>query len=255
MLCVSIQNASATNSTSADDACYHNNIRNALSYGINTNKLGALLDKTYNFALQNRPQAPLALMQNKANLKSSAEAHASLCIFAHSGQSGVGENLFVGTEPSTMTHAKWLTERSRWQENAIADWAYEASFVSYPSGASVVTCEGGSTGSSCRSKIGHYTQMVWDSTIEVGCAAHYCPNGITNFNSGKSTNIVCHYSPQGNIYDGTDYLAPYTGQGVQPPANNPPGRQTCSTGAPGGSSGSGSSSGFPLSAIILLLNG
>ena len=253
-----VQSAFATNSTAADDACYHNNIRNALSYGTTFNKLGAGLNNTYNFALQNRPQTPLTLMQNKASLKSSAAAYASQCVFAHSGQPGVGENLFVGTELSTITDAKWLSQRTYWVENAIADWAYEARFVRYfntsPNDLAKCTTASGLTGSSCRSAIGHYTQMVWDTTVEIGCAAQYCPNGIANFNSGKSTNIVCHYSPQGNFFNGTDYLAPYDGQGVQSPASNPPSRQTCSTGASGGSSGSSGASGFPLTAIMLLLN-
>ncbi len=263
-----VQSAFATNSTAADDACYHNNIRNALSYGTTLNKMDTGLNNTYNFALQNRPQTPLTLMQNKASLKSSAAAYASQCVFAHSASgsadrpAGVGENLFVGTELSTITDAKWLSQRTYWVENAIANWAYEAKIVRYVNSSpkDLVKCTNGLTGENCRSEIGHYTQMVWDSTVEIGCAAHYCPNGITNFNSGKSTNIVCHYSPQGNYRENVNisvanYFAPYDGQGIlTDPTNNPPSRQTCSTGASGGSSGSSGPSDFPLSAIMLLLN-
>ncbi|ESO92461.1 hypothetical protein LOTGIDRAFT_233201 [Lottia gigantea] len=36
----------------------------------------------------------------------------------------------------------------------------------------------------------HYTQMVWSSSTEVGCAAHRCPD---------MHYLVCFYSPQGNI--------------------------------------------------------
>ena len=38
--------------------------------------------------------------------------------------------------------------------------------------------------------VGHYTQMIWSTTTEVGCATA---------DSSKCTYIVCHYSPAGNI--------------------------------------------------------
>lgn len=40
---------------------------------------------------------------------------------------------------------------------------------------------------------GHYTQMIWDETTEVGCAiAHHCgPNGISV--------LACNYAPAGNV--------------------------------------------------------
>jgi pathogenesis-related protein 1 len=42
---------------------------------------------------------------------------------------------------------------------------------------------------SCKGVCGHYTQMVWKNTTEVGCAAIEC-NGMTLW--------VCNYNPPGN---------------------------------------------------------
>jgi pathogenesis-related protein 1 len=51
---------------------------------------------------------------------------------------------------------------------------------------------------------GHYTQMVWNSTTEIGCG--YATND-------QSTYFVCRYSPAGNIFGQTAY-----GQVAPPPA-------------------------------------
>ncbi len=212
----------------SDEASLHNIVRDALSYGRTMSNLGPKLNQCYEFSRQNRPAARLPLMSNTSTLRNSAASWASGCNFAHSGWSGIGENLFVGTSITT----SWTLE------NAINDWAYEARFVSYPNGASTVGCNDGSSGSTCRSKIGHYTQMVWQTTTQVGCAIQSCPNGVTNFSSKQSQLIVCHYSPQGNYYNGTDYLAPYVGQGVVSPS------QACSSG----------SSGMIVAPIMLLLD-
>jgi len=242
------QYAMAINATNANDACYHNNVRTALSYGVTLTDLGPWLDKSYNFAAQNRPASPLATMQNSTSLKNSAANVAASCTFAHSHLTGVGENLFVGTEAPGTSNDEWLSDRNWWLKNAVSDWTYEALIVNYPTGANAVLCNDGSTGSTCRSKIGHYTQIMWDDTTQVGCAAQYCPGGISNFSSRESTLIVCHYSPQGNYYDGTNYLAPYPGVGIQAPYSNAPAQSTCNSGASGSNGGSDS-----LTAVIDLL--
>jgi hypothetical protein len=49
--------------------------------------------------------------------------------------------------------------------------------------------------------VGHYTQMVWSSTQEVGCAAVVC-NSNSPFGGRfgqRWTNVVCNYSPAGNF--------------------------------------------------------
>lgn len=64
-------------------------------------------------------------------------------------------------------------------QQAVDLWAAEGANYSYPSGA-------------CSGVCGHYTQIVWRTTLEVGCALHDCPN----LNFGSS--IVCDYGPGGN---------------------------------------------------------
>lgn len=50
----------------------------------------------------------------------------------------------------------------------------------------------------CTKVCGHYTQIVWASSYKVGCAVHYCPNGITSYSSAPSSIFVCDYGPPGN---------------------------------------------------------
>ena len=49
--------------------------------------------------------------------------------------------------------------------------------------------------------VGHYTQLVWKNTTNVGCGMVSCNN-----NDGTSTRtVVCNFSPPGNIDDPYDY--------------------------------------------------
>ncbi len=45
---------------------------------------------------------------------------------------------------------------------------------------------------------GHFSQIVWKATREVGCATQQCPNGVGNTQSGVGPYFtVCNYSPPG----------------------------------------------------------
>ncbi|HEY9737121.1 MAG TPA: CAP domain-containing protein [Trichocoleus sp.] len=64
---------------------------------------------------------------------------------------------------------------------AVEGWVNERNYYNYAAN----TCQAGQ-------QCGHYTQMVWRSTTEVGC-------GVAR-NANASREIwVCHYSPAGNI--------------------------------------------------------
>jgi len=80
----------------------------------------------------------------------------------------VGENIYASSGTAT-------------GQQAVTSWASEGANYNYATG----TCTGGTCG--------HYTQVVWRDTLEVGCALGTCPQ--LQF---KST-IVCDYGPGGNI--------------------------------------------------------
>jgi pathogenesis-related protein 1 len=84
------------------------------------------------------------------------------CGLQHDTNSGYGENLAAGTNltPSAAV-AMWAGERSQYTYNP----RYE--FVA-----------------------GHYTQIIWRSSVEIGCGAASCDS---------QTVIVCRYSPPGNV--------------------------------------------------------
>jgi hypothetical protein len=59
---------------------------------------------------------------------------------------------------------------------------------------------------------GHYSQMIWKGTQQVGCATHFCAPGTMN--SMGSWYTVCNYYPGGNM--GGAY-----GKNVFPPQGQP----------------------------------
>jgi hypothetical protein len=54
----------------------------------------------------------------------------------------------------------------------------------------------GATDSNCQGATAHFTQIVWKSTLRVGCASATCPVGPGN--PLKGTLWVCEYAPAGN---------------------------------------------------------
>jgi pathogenesis-related protein 1 len=78
----------------------------------------------------------------------------------------VGENIFGSGGPASAQEAVML-------------WVAEKSNYNYETNA-------------CNGVCGHYTQVVWRETLEVGCAVGNCP-GLTFGNS-----LVCDYGPGGN---------------------------------------------------------
>jgi len=87
------------------------------------------------------------------------------CAFKHSKYQ-YGENLFTGT--TGYFDAEYV----------VSAWGSEKEFYNYKKN----KCKNGEM-------CGHYTQMVWNNTTEVGCAKITC-NGMDIW--------VCEYNPPGN---------------------------------------------------------
>jgi hypothetical protein len=125
-----------------------------------------------------------------SDLAASATAYAEECIWQHdadrspdAGFSYVGENLYASTgQPS---NALIL--------NAVQSWADERLDYDF----------GTPTGQSGGAVVGHYTQVVWDDTEEVGCGYAYCDSieGV----SFSGTIVACRYGPGGNYNQQTPY--------------------------------------------------
>lgn len=91
--------------------------------------------------------------------------------FEHSGTRGVGENLWMGT-----------TKRFSYSR-MVDSWGNEKKFFvrgNFPN----VSSTGNWT------DVGHYTQVVWRNTTEVGCAIA---------SDGRNDYLVCQYNPPGNF--------------------------------------------------------
>eukprot|EP00953_Heterococcus_sp_UTEX-ZZ885_P005950 3684-Heterococcus_DN1.PRE.1 len=101
----------------------------------------------------------------------SAQAYANTCPSDHSG-SKYGENL------------AWMGRGTTQQ--AVQMWIDEKSAYSYGSN----SCAPGKV-------CGHYTQIVWRATTEIGCAKATC-GSFAILGDASGTVWVCQYSPPGN---------------------------------------------------------
>ena len=107
------------------------------------------------------------------------------CKPVHSGTAGVGENLFWASATtqtamsSTVVKTTTSTPQAVTSAQATDYWASEGKDYTY----STNTC---SSGKVC----GHYTQVVWKTTTDVGCGNAACADNTQIW--------VCQYTPPGN---------------------------------------------------------
>jgi uncharacterized protein YkwD len=106
-----------------------------------------------------------------------AAAYAAACIFDHSSTPGVGENLAAYAPPG-----------GRSAKAPVDGWASEEADYDYASN----SC---APGTIC----GHYTQMVWKTSLRVGCAVQACSQNSPFDNVTNWEVWVCQYSPPGNV--------------------------------------------------------
>ncbi|PZR10803.1 MAG: hypothetical protein DI536_19200 [Archangium gephyra] len=120
------------------------------------------------------PSPALPLVSWSASAASLAEDWARRCVFEHRDPSDLGENLHASSREPTITEV-------------IQGWAAEKSDYTYTTN----TCR---VGKQC----GHYTQVVWRSSVGIGCATQRCTTG-SPFGSGTWFLVVCNYDPPGNF--------------------------------------------------------
>ncbi|MBK7948411.1 MAG: Fis family transcriptional regulator [Deltaproteobacteria bacterium] len=124
-------------------------------------------------AVAPRPKTPLAPLRWSNALATQAAKTAARCDFDHS-RSPYGENLIArkSAHPPAVAVDVWLAER--------ADWS-----------PAMRRC---ASGRSC----GHYTQIVWRESRELGCASQRCERG-SPMGRGPWFLTVCNYAPAGNV--------------------------------------------------------
>lgn len=102
-----------------------------------------------------------------------AASWAAGCQWKHSGANGFGENIYAAA-------GQGVTGQS-----VVDSWASEDANYTYASNA-------------CSGVCGHYTQIVWRATTQLGCAVRECSTGSPFSNFPNWTFVVCNYTPPGN---------------------------------------------------------
>ena len=130
---------------------------------------------------------PLPALQWDPNLAAYAATWAAMCsdtnhdgLVDHNpnrtnvaGYSYIGENIYASSGTASAMQAVQL-------------WAAEKANYTYATNA-------------CSGVCGHYTQIVWRTTLKVGCALQNCP-GLQ-----YPSTIVCDYGPGGNFNGQSPY--------------------------------------------------
>jgi uncharacterized protein YkwD len=147
----------------------------SLSWGVYGQKLLSLSEKDRNSFIAEhqkwRAEVNSEPLKWNTDIQKKAEDYAlklaKLGRLKHS-ESGLGENLY------------WFSGQTFEPADATDAWGSEKSM--YQPGTKIST--------SNYQDFGHYTQMIWHKTTEVGCGVAQSPHG---------TFVVCQYNPPGNF--------------------------------------------------------
>jgi hypothetical protein len=123
------------------------------------------------------PKPPLEPLRWSAEVAATARRWADRCVYEHDPAleaAKQGQNLFASTDVRT-------------PQAAVDAWASEA-------GDYDLAANRCAAGKAC----GHYTQLVWRGTREVGCAARSCTRGSPFPGRSAWWLVVCNYAPPGN---------------------------------------------------------
>ncbi len=108
-----------------------------------------------------------------STVAAAAQTWANGCSFEHGGAGSYGQNLFASTGSTAPA-------------DVVTSWVGESAHYDYATN----TC---ASGDSC----GHYTQVVWRDSTQLGCGVANCTTG-SPFGSGSWQLWVCDYDPPGN---------------------------------------------------------
>ncbi|KAG3289604.1 serotriflin-like [Ictidomys tridecemlineatus] len=110
-----------------------------------------------------------------AEVAKNAEKWANRCTLSHSSRrqrkvsfANCGENLFMSSAPLPWSHIIQVFY------DEVKNFKYGVGDIR------------------ANSKTGHYTQLVWATSHEIGCALAHCPHKRLSYF------YVCHYCPEGN---------------------------------------------------------
>eukprot|EP00775_Hariotina_reticulata_P005870 gene5870-6111_t len=118
-----------------------------------------------------------APLEWSARLAREAADYAKLCKLQHDPDIDAGENLYAMT---------WAEDGAQRLREAISMWYDEVADYKYSQ-------------PGFSSKTGHFTQVVWAETSQLGCAVHLCSEGLGGLVSWPAgALVVCRYMDSGN---------------------------------------------------------
>ncbi|NWR61458.1 PI16 inhibitor, partial [Bucorvus abyssinicus] len=147
-----------------------------LSWSLTDEEKKIILDEHNKYRSQVSPPAvDMLKMSWDTELEAFAQAYAEKCIWDHNKERGRrGENLFAMAPILDL-------------EFAVEDWNGEEKYYN-------LTTSMCAPGQMC----GHYTQVVWASTQQIGCGATFCEK-IDGIETENMYLLVCNYYPPGNM--------------------------------------------------------
>jgi hypothetical protein len=120
------------------------------------------------------PAKPMPPLTWSTTVAAAAQAWANNCQFQHGGTGNYGQNIYATSSTATPLEV-------------VSSWASEQANYDYAA-------------NTCSAICGHYTQMVWASSLNLGCGVQNCTQN-SPFGGGNSPwqFWVCDYNPPGNF--------------------------------------------------------